>query len=210
VPQVDLDDLDRRLRDARLARRAAGHRVGVRRRRRRPPRARGLLARRLRLARARAPPQRPPAVHHHDRRPDDPLRAPALARAGRHPPPADPRVAEHVRGLRGGRRPAGRPAGPRGGGRAGVPPGDPVAPGLRLLGPDARARLGDRADRPGVGRADAPPGLRPLPPAGRRHGLAGLAGGRACGARQRPSASTSTPSSARSWSTGTRRTRRPG
>ena len=59
----------------------------------------------------------------------------------------------------------------------------PSHPRLRLLRPDRRARLGPEPGRPGLGRADAPPRLRPLRRAGRRHAARS----------SRPSSAGSTP-----------------
>ena len=51
-----------------------------------------------------------------------------------------------------------------------LPPGDPVAAGLRLLRPSRPDRLGPRPHRAGLGRADEAPRLHPIRVAGRRLG----------------------------------------
>ena len=107
-----------------------------------------VLAHRLRLARARGRAQRVPAVHHRDRRPEHPLPARPLARAGRAAADPHPRLARLGRRVPRRHRPADRPARPRRRPGRRVPPGDPVDPRLRLLRPDRRDRLGRRAGSP--------------------------------------------------------------
>ena len=68
---------------ARASRPDRRHRLGVRHPDRLPARARGVLARRVRLARAGGAAERARALPHRDRRPVDPLRARALASSRR-------------------------------------------------------------------------------------------------------------------------------
>ena len=91
-----------------------------------------------------------------------PLPARALPRAGRLAPDPHPRLAGLGRGVPGRDRPAVRPAGPRRRPGRRLPPGDPLAPRLRLLRPHPRGGLGAVPHRPGLGDADGPPRLRPL------------------------------------------------
>ena len=122
-----------------------GHRLGVRDPDRLPARARRVLARRVRLARAGGAAQRARALPHRDRRPVDPLRPRALAARRRAP------AAPHARLAGLGRRvPRRHPAADRPGGarrRRGrrVPRDRAVAARLRVLGADAHARLGRRS-----------------------------------------------------------------
>ncbi len=138
-----------------------------------PARARRVLARRVRLARAGGTAQRARALPHAHRRPVDPLHPRALGARGR------VAVAHHARLARLGRRvPGGHPAadGPRGSRRPGerrLPRGRALTPRLRLLGAHPHARLGSMADRAGVHRADGSARLPALRRAGRRLGCPG-------------------------------------
>ena len=110
-----------------------------------------------------------PAVHDDDRRADDPLPARPLARARRAAADPHARLARLDRRVPRRDRPAHRPARPRRRPRRCVPRRHPVAPGLRLLGPDAPTPAGTRARiAAACGRADAPARLRALRRAGRR------------------------------------------
>ena len=175
IPQADLDDLLStgspepacQRAPAVGARRPAGRRIGparlaVRRARQLRPRARRALAYRVRLAGGRGDLNAHPHFTTTIDGQNDPLRPRPVARAERHPVDPHPRLAEHVRRVRRPDRPAHRSARPR------RRPGDafdvviPDHPRLRVLRPDARAGLGRRAGRQGVGRADAPARLRAL------------------------------------------------
>ena len=92
-----------------------------------------------------------------------------------------------------------------GGGR--LPRGDPVAAGLRLLGQADRDRLGPRAHRAGLGRADAAPRLHPLRRPGRRLGLRSSRADGAPGTRRGCSASTPTCPAHRAGRSSRRRSR---
>ena len=133
-----------------------------------PEPARGVLARRVRLAGAGAPAQPARAVQDPHRRARHPLRASPVGRARRVPADPDPRLAGHLRGVRQGHRAPDRPRRPRRAGRGRLPRRGPVHPRLRLLGPAAAARLRPRPHRRDLRRAHGAPGLRALRRPGRR------------------------------------------
>ena len=194
IPQAALDDLADRLAPRHLARRAARRRRRVRVTSDRVRALADVLAGAVRLARRRGPPERPPAVRHRDRRRAHPLPARPVVPAGRHAAGAHPRLARLGAGVPRRDRPAHRAGRP---GRAGLPPGHPVAARLRLLRPDPQRRLEPVPHRPRLGRADEPPGLRPLRRGRQRRRLDDLA--RAGPDRPRSTCSAYTsPSSSRS------------
>ena len=129
-----------------------------------------LLGERVRLPARRAAAERAAAVHDRDRRPRHPLRPRALAARGCAAADRHPRLARLGDRAARYRRAADRPDRPWRNGRGCVPPRDPVAAWLRLLGRAGRARLVHRPHCAGVGGADAPPRLRPLRRPGRRPG----------------------------------------
>ena len=95
----------------------------------------------LRLARAEAELNAYPQFTTDDRRPERPLPARALARAGRHAADADPRLARLGRRVHGRHRAAQRSARARRRPRRRLPPGDSVDPGPRVLAAARRPRL---------------------------------------------------------------------
>ena len=87
----------------------------------------------VRLAGPGGPAQRVPAVHGHDRRPDDPLRPRPLEGGGRDAAPARPRLSELVRRVHPDDRPARGPGGARRPRRGRLPRRGPVAARVRVL-----------------------------------------------------------------------------
>ena len=151
-----------------LPRPARRRRVDLRQRPRLHARADGVLARRVRLARAGAGPQPLRPLQDRHRRARCPLHPPARRRPRRVPADDHPRLARLVRGVPQDHRAADRPGRPRGRPCRRLPPGRPVDSGLRLLGPAARGGLQPAADGGNLRQADGPPRLRPLRHAGRR------------------------------------------
>ena len=119
----------------------------------------GYWATGLRLAQVRGDADRLAALRDRDRRAGHPfhprpLPARGCAAADRHA-----RLARLDHRAVQDRRPAHRSHRPRRGRLGRVPPGDPVAAGLRVLRPAAAARLGPDPHRPRLGRADETPRL---------------------------------------------------
>ena len=169
---------DRRAAPARggdaLARPRDGRQPVARRTTRQAQAAGRLLGHRLRLAQGRGQPERPAAVHDRDRRPRHPLhphQVEASERAARH---HDPWLAGLRPRIPQGDRPAHRPDRSWRQRRGRFRRGHPVDARLRLLRQADRRRLGTRAYRAGLGRADEAPRIHALRRPGRRLGHTGL------------------------------------
>ncbi|CAA9439821.1 MAG: Epoxide hydrolase, partial [uncultured Quadrisphaera sp.] len=133
------------------------------------PGAGAALDHRLRLAGHRGAAERVRPAHHRPGRARGPLPARPLTAPRRRAAADDPRLARLGAGVPRGHRPADRPRRPRRRGGRRLRPGHPQPARLRVLRPTGHHRLGRRAHRPRLDRADAPPRPRPVVRPGRRH-----------------------------------------
>ena len=170
VPEEVLDDLRRRLAAARFPDQIPGSGWGYGTDGAYLRELCGVLARQVRLARAGSAAQPLRALPHERRRAESALRARAFEARGRAAARDHARLARLGLRVPQDHRTARRPGGARWQRTRRLPRRLPLDPRLRLLGPDARARLGRAPRGRDVREADGAARLRPIWSAGRRLG----------------------------------------